>query len=280
MILTFQLDGEEKKIDLPFSLKDISFSQFCDFRGLERQYWDLTGQDEVDVSKAIDKLVEALSCVVKGDLDALPFSGDESYEDLIDRSYQVRPESEISIIHVYAHLVVMIQLYKPELINKTFNWNWNNHKFVMNAGPAARVISGRPLTTNESIEVLEYQRRATSITEENPSETGNIDFNLGLTEMAILLRRPGEKLPTDRRHLTKFIAKRKKIFENINLEEVMNIRFFLLSACVNLLETQTTNSSGTAPLVRIEQEKVTLREKGMRWLRKLGKSTGGESSTK
>lgn len=246
MILLFQVDEHGYSIDLPMHLSEVKFSDFCDFKAAENAYWEINKEADPEDPEPVSALLRALKCVVRGDLEQIPFAGaSDSYSDLIETGYQLRIGDEISILRIYAHLVVLVQEYKPETIPETLTLSWLGNAYTVHSGPTARILSGRYLTTGEAIEVLEYQRRAGKAVEATPGETGNIEFTLGLTEFAILVRREGEKLPSDRKELTRFINGRQKIFSGLPLDRVMDLRFFLLNALVKSRKTQITGSSGT-----------------------------------
>lgn len=281
MTLIFQIDNEQKRINLPFSVEEISYSAFCDFRQLESEYWDLNKSEQVDSSEAANKLLDALKTLVQGDIDELPFAHkDEDWQTLIDTAYLVSLGDELSIMRVYAHLVNLIAEYKPESIPETFVWAWMKNKYIIKSGPAARILENKPLGTGEAIECMEYQRRAAKAKEANPSNAGNIDFELGLTEMAILLRKPGERLPSNRKKLDQFINSRRRLFSNMPLSEVLNVRFFLLSALIKLHKTKTTNSSGTDLRAVIDSKSPKPKGSVKNWLKWRGVSTVGVYSTK
>lgn len=267
MTLLFEIDNEEQRIDVPLHPSEIPFSDFCDFRGAENAYWDINKEADPDDPEPVNALLRALKCVVSGDLDKLPFSipGDD-FQDLVDTGFQVQVGVELSILRVYAHFVVMVQDYKPESIPETFRLKWHGKKYIVKSGEAARVLTNRPLTTGETIEALEYQRRAGKAAELKPGEMGNIEFTLGLTEFAILVRKIGEKLPIERKDLDRFINQRQRLFKNLPLDKVIDLRFFLLNALVRLKVIRTTGFSGTDLRARDGGGTRTRKRGSRKWL--------------
>lgn len=278
MILIFEIDGTEKQVDVPLAMSEIKFSDFVDFRHLEAKYWGLVDQGD---DTAVNALIDALKCIVKGDAESIPFAleGDD-YGQLVDDNFQMRIGEQISMLRIYAHLTVLINTFTPEQIPERFKWSWRGQKYVIEAKPAARLLAGKPLTTGEALEVLEYQRRAGMMAELTPHDEGNIDFTLGLTEVSILLRKKGEKLPSERKELDRFLNARRKIFENITLDRLVEMRFFLLNALLQLRKTQTINSSGRGLQVRGLSKSQRLRKSAKRLQKRLGKSLAGVSFTK
>lgn len=267
MILIFQVDNERCSIDVPMHPSEIPFSNFCDFKGGENAYWDINKEAEQDATEPVNALLNALKCVVSGDLEKLPFSiPNDDFQTLIDTKYQIKVGDELSILRVYAHFVVMIQEYKPDSIPEIFKLRWLGKKYMVKSGEAARVLAGRPLTTGEAIEVLEYQRRAGKAAELKPGEQGNIEFTLGLTEFAILVRKPGERLPKERKDIDRFITQRQRLFKNLPLDKVIDLRFFLLNALVKSSLTRITGSSGTDLRAVAGQKQRTRKGNSKKWL--------------
>lgn len=279
MIVVFQIDNEEKRIDLMLSLSERTFSEYCDFKGGEAKYWDLRKKGEDFTEQAVTTLVSSIQKLCPGDVDSLPFAlADDNYQELVDSGYQVQLGHELSVIRLYTHIVNLINEYKPERIPSVFKWNWLNKTYQVKSLPAARILADKALTTGEAIEVMEYKRRAKKVSDENVDQSGNIDFELGLTEVAILLRRNGEKLPSNRRHLTAFLGKRRKLFENMTLDKVMDLRFFLLNALVQLARTRITASSGTDLRIKPLERKANTRWTAKKLLGWRGMSPAGGSS--
>lgn len=280
MIIQFEQDGATKQVDIPFALKERTFENFCDFRTKEALYLEHvennTIDEPIDLAERATLLEHALQEMAWGDLDAMPISevGDDINE-LIKNRYQIRPGDNMSIFRVYAHLVVLIQSYEPKAIPKSFHFKYRNKDFVVRREETAKVLRQRALTTGEAIEVLEYQRLASMRMENEPREVGNIDFNLGLEEFAILVRQKGERLPVSRSERERFIEKRKRLFRNLDLETLMALRFFFISALIDSAITPGFSSFGKAQLPPRTPNLISkIQQIG------LGKLWGGRSTTR
>ena len=242
MRVKFTLDGEDLEINVPYSLSEITFSDFCDFRQREAAYFERTNSDPVAASAL---LADAVGAIVGDNAANLPFAY-EGDADFIDTDYRLGLGDPLSVLRLYAHFVGMVRTYRPANIPNTLTLTHEGKSFSIVAGEALRVLSGRALTTGEAVEVLEYQRRAAAQIETDPKEIGNLDFTLGLTEFAILVRQPGERFPSDETDREKFINRRRALFASLDLEQVLAVRFFLLSTLTGSGKTRTTNFSGKA----------------------------------
>lgn len=229
-------------IDLPNHASQIKFADFCDFRQLEAKYLH---DDDITGPEAAVMLRDALATIVKGSLHPLPVNhpGDDPVQ-MLDRGYIVQIGDPLSLNRIYAHLVTIIQDYKPDKVPQTFKMKWHGKNFTVSRAPIARVLLGTPLTTGEALEVLEYQRRASDRMATAPKDVGNIDFNLGLREFAILVRKKGEELPADRDQRHRFINQRMALFKDLRLTAVLDIRFFFVTSLIDYTQKNLLSTSG------------------------------------
>lgn len=268
MKVWFEHDGDLMTIELPMHPAAVTFEQFCDFRTAEQEF--LNAKKPAGRIAGFDK---AIAIMAPGDIDKIPVALEgETVTDLIEANYQVDLEAghELTKDRIYAHMIVMINNYKPERIPETFTFKWKKKTFKIQSGRVARVLTGRDMTTGEAIEVLEYQRRAAEATEHTPTEVGNIEFNLGLTEFAIMIRQPGEELPAGRKDRIRFLNQRKELFKTLPLDQVLDIRHFFLNALLRSVTTPSTSLSGKAPQVVVRRPKLRWPGRGWRRRRRPG----------
>lgn len=241
MKLYYHLDGEEHAIDIPMSVHEISFADFCDFRTDEHRYFQYVR--DKDQEAAVTAFVEALSTIVKGDLSNLPIAlHAKEFDERTEARKLLMPGDDLTLNSIYAHLHILINTYTPESIPKHFELTHDGEQYKVTSGKAAAMLSNTPLTTGEVLETLEYQRRSYSAKDQAKIATGNIDFTLGLTEFSILVRKPGEKLPKGKK-LERFIAERQELFKTLPLNLVFDLRFFLINSLLEYGQSRRTNSS-------------------------------------
>lgn len=241
MRLFYELDGQSLWIDLPMSVNEIAFSSFCDFRTDEDRYFQF--MRDGDHEAAVVSFVETLSTMVDGDLQSLPLATHaKEFDERVEAKKLIVPGDDLTLNAIYAHLHVLMNTYTPESIPKTFTLTKDGIGFEVTKGKAAAMVSNTPLTTGEVLETLEYQRRSLTAKDTLKLATGNIDFTLGLTEFAILVRKPGEKLPRGKK-LERFIAQRMEIFKTLPLNLVFDLRFFLINSLLEYGSGRKTGSS-------------------------------------
>lgn len=263
MKITFYHEDELYSIDCPIQVREIYFEDFCDFRTEERKYLfmcrppdleeDGSNKDAVEswempVDDAIKQLVLAVEQLVKGDVREIPFSlPGEDVSQLINSKYRIQPKDDLTITRLYSHLLTIIQEYKPARIPATYILEKGGRRFVIASKPAAEILlnkTGGKLATGHALEILEYQRRYAKALQDKPLEVGNLDFTLGLTEFAILVRQEGERLPWDKTELDDFIRERREFFRDLTLDEVFGVRFFLLNSLLLYRQSRLTGYSG------------------------------------
>ena len=137
------------------------------------------------------------------------------------------------LLDLYNSTIQMINDYQPTNV-----LTWNGYEVVP---PELN-----PITVGESITLLEFDRRAGKILDKDYN--ANIDFNLGLEQFAVLLRKPGEHLPIDLNKRIKFIDARKQIAKQAPLWLILNVRFFFIrkyrkSLIKSVLSTYLTMTS-------------------------------------
>lgn len=263
---------ERHVIEIPQALEEIRFQQFCEFRELESQFWkeneartDENGNVQEPEAEALVylKLEDAIKVFSGPGIECAPVSIEgDNFQAMIDAGYRLKIGDDVSLLRYYAHIVSLINSYKPEKIPTTFEWKSDKGKtYKVKKDEAARAIYGTAMTAGEAITVLEYQRRAGLAEKKGLAEIGNIEFSLGLTEIAILLRRPGERLPADKRKRDHFIEQRREVFADITLDVVMSLRFFLLNSLLAYATTRNTNFSGKARLTPVEGRSQTIKGK-------------------
>lgn len=261
-------------LTIPFHVSDITFADFCDFQIWEYKYLESVGalpkyedddqddQDDEDPdpgkpdppkvkdpAESIRLLTKALSFIYGSGVYDIPLSEGNRIQDLINSGFNYKPfakADEISLFGLYAHFLNMVTAYKtdPSAAKDVFNLDLAGERFVLESKKAARILLGAALTTGEVIETLEYQRRAGVAIRQNRATEGAIDFNLGLTELAILIRKPGEQLPGSRSDFKAWIQERRQLFAEVRLNVIFDLRFFLLNSLTNYEVTRLLNISG------------------------------------
>lgn len=258
MIVNFESNGKTKSLDIPFHASEISFSDFCDFKNFRSQMED----DDQEAETYLMMLPAALETFIPGIRQAgLPSHLErDSGLNLIDFGYTMDIGHELSIMRIYAHVINIIQGYAPLTIPKEFilykkdygftrvkiNVDKETETYQVDKQNAVAMMLN--LTTGEAIETLEYQRRAAHWMKKT-KDIGNIDFELGLTELALLVRKPGELLPADKPGRDKLIKERQELFKNVDLSTVLDLRFFLLATLLDYANSQTLRISGNLPKV-------------------------------
>lgn len=269
MIAIFEQDHERYQVDIPFDLSARTFEQFCDFRTAEALF-----HQDAPIEERLVHYDTMLQHMAPGDIDKLPSTvGKESITDLIEQKFHLSLEAgtELSKDRLYAHIIYLIQEYKPDKIPRKFRIRVAGKHFLVEKMSIARKLLQQPLGTGEVIEVLEYQRRAGTRMDAKPLEIGNLDFNLGLTELAILLPEKGKRLPSGRDDRLRIINQRKEALKGVDLATIMDLRYFFLDALLRYATTRSTPHFGKARLVPTGQRKRTSRGNVKRWLRRLGR---------
>lgn len=250
----------EFTLDIPFTCAEIQFEQFIDFTSYEQRFFKANEikrkgdeSNEISLKEIIDStdlsiehLIQSVSYIVDGDIDELPFTTGENIGLLIEEGYILTLDSlgdDLSVLKLYAHCINIISTYEPALREPKFVLEWNSKEYTINRTEAVKSLLNVPMTAGELITTLELQRKTLTITKKKGDRDGNLAFNLGLQEVAILLRKKGEKLPSNRRKRIKFIDERVRVFRKLPMDVILDVRFFLLDSMIDYLKTRITSSS-------------------------------------
>jgi hypothetical protein len=261
MKIRYKVDEVEYELEFPITIEEIKFKQFVEFRAAEDLFFKSNLEDEegnpIETEPlqrsidGIDRMLVTLKALCIGDLKQLPLTvPNEDINELYKSGFCYTLNNlwseELTLIRLYVHCVNIIRNYKTEDVfeeGKDYVLNWKDNKYVINQDDSAKHLLGLSFTAGEAITTLEFQKKTHQVSKKHGDPEGNLAFNLGLQEIAVLLRKPGEKLPIQRRKRIKFIDKRAKIFEDIPLDIIMDVRFFFLRTLTRFIKTRFTNFS-------------------------------------
>lgn len=233
-------------LEIPFSIDDISFADFCDFKAKETLFFEALKGDDHDAADAVMILIEVVEQVVKGDLSDIPFAVDgENVLDLMQSDFVFNFDDELSITRIYAHIITLLKRVDIENLDngKEIRIKNGEHEYVLDSVRAVRLMTETNVTAGEMLETLEFQKRFFGNSEKaNLNDVTNLDFELGLTEVAILCRKEGEKLPWRKAEFDNWLQKRIHEIKDIPLSDVLRIRFFLLDSLTNFVQTANTDT--------------------------------------
>lgn len=269
MTVTYQYEQETLSIEVPFNAEEFQFEAVADFMNAEQKFLkeaqadlpDDIDEDEeydeeeieamteykIDEEEAQLHLIDAVSEIIP-DIDLLPFSieGDDPNA-LINEKYFLKPGHKLSTVRLYAHIITIINSYKPEELDIDYKVEWNNETYYLEPDDALRVLGFKKAYTNADVIIVNrFNQKANKKSLIQDNLGGNIMFNLGIEEMAILLRKKNEEVPLKRSRQIAWINERKKIFKKMPYSLILNVRFFLLSIIDVYLNQRSTSISSMA----------------------------------
>lgn len=232
------------ELEIPFHASEVLWSVWSDFKIKENEYFEAAGkQDEEGVSKpdvrdATIALVEAVQTICGEGVKSLKFSiGEDEYK-LIDTGYVLQMGQEVTILKLYAHLITVIDKFVPTDLKNVFRIKIGNAVFQIDKSRAASLFAFDSLSVGEAIEILEFMRVGREAVKLKRVSLGNMDFSMGLRQVATILRKPGEDLPWNKKELEDFLDRRCQVFEpHVTAEQILTLRFFLINS---FIESKTT----------------------------------------
>lgn len=183
------MSSSDNVVKLPLPV-EVLFADFCDFRDLEQKY--LKDVDNVD---SLSFLLQSLECLYK-----------QSFLKLTVQE----------VIQLYNFTVTAINSYKSTELSEL---EINGETYVANV---------EEVSAGEALTILEFSRLYEKKAVEKVYDA-NIDFNLGLEEIAVLYKKRGEYLPLLPKARIKFIDERKQLFaKHVKLYQILDLRFFFI----------------------------------------------------
>lgn len=248
MIIQLEDNKGGFELDVPMSLKETNLNDYHEFRAvLSRLPEEIEKDAELDIDLA-SIIIEAVSKMVKGDIQRIPYHGTFSVFD------------EISVQGLHEHLVRLINEYKPKDLESVI-LPIDGKECELSVQQAAFGIN--TLTTGEYLTFREYSNRISGEMAKGDVD-GNFAFTLDAVMLAILLRKKDEELPVNKRERERFIENRSNQFGKIPLDAYLDVAFFLSNSIGNLLRnlrTTTSSTRGRGQSVRI-RGKRTRKPKG------------------
>lgn len=248
-------------IQIPMLPSEIKFSNFCAFQAKEKEFLESKEKE-----LAIVEMVKAAYEIE--DIDSIPYIPES-----LEKDYTFSLGDPVTILRLYMHFVNTINQFDPK-ISEDFELEYKGEKFVIDSQGVMSAINGAAYTTGEVITTFEYQR----VLNKKPNHfDGAVDMQLGLIEMAILLRKPGERLPHRPAERDQFISERATFFKDLPMDVVLGVRFFLLDMLKNYEKISGTHTFGRAkrklPVMTVSARRKT----GLRRnFRKFGRYLGGK----
>ena len=290
MIVKIDIKGDIIQANIPFSEKEITFDQFCEYMNY---YIKLIESDDLS-------MVESMLDIFDKNLKKLPF-GDESIYSLFTEGYTLEGGDQINCLRVIAHIDYILQnclsIYASNLLSKvntndpdilesvelvrskntyvkyrallklaaeingldydgsSISINLEGEIYSLYQSSVSKFYSDG-ITGGEYVEVMEYRRKVASILEDkNLYFDGLHELKNALHLTAVLFRKQGEDLPIDRAKLSQFKNERMNLFKSLTLDQALEIGFFLTSSLQQLGLTKILEHTGilqtTKPQARI-----------------------------
>ena len=249
---------------------------------VEKESTDVALDDSVWLTSLIDMVETVVYDVDEAGvlLNEIPVSleSDKDIEQMIDEGFTIRIGDPISLVRLYVHFISMVNNYIPDevigdhiIISDDDSAIFRREKYLSetlcpdpDADPALQelrqkhclyigrdravsLLTGEGTTTGQVLEILEFQRRFSILMEAVKEGSAALDFELGLREMAILLLPHGKELPYKTGARRRFLQTQMKRMEDIPLDQILRVRFFLIGSLEDYIRTKITQDSSIHP---------------------------------
>ncbi len=215
MITYILTDG--KQIVLPIDANEILHSRFCDARACEKAFFLLPESEQTEAIHA-QMIIDYVGIMVDNFDDTMPFGELRQIKEGM-----LGFGKEVTVCRVYGHLLAVINAVKeptfPIIIKETLpDGTTVDSEFTLASTIDDYALGGGQFTAGEVIESLIYEQALSDPKNQgdgfNYLHQANIDFDLDLTVIAHILRKPGEKLPFNTLERARFVNERKQDLGN------------------------------------------------------------------
>ena len=239
-----QRDGRVlAEIPIPGSLEDVTLNRYIDFLVECRK-------TEKDVS--ILNMTRAVSAFYGVDMDSIFSAATGAFEDRKASAWEV-------VMTLYGNACKIVGEFKPQIYSGKFEQVQHQGETDHIPGVVRTILANEPILPDlEVIEVIEASeaqrlfsqavesRMSDSGEERNPNAgdpDGSYIFTMYLKILASLLRKPGERLPTNDSEREAFIAQRVHHFSTISASVALDVDFFLLNTFDSYEKSLLANTS-------------------------------------
>lgn len=264
MIVQLTDDKGNFELEIPLYLSEITLGEYISFLKKRAKHLDLLVNDEVNhqLNLVTESLTELISELVSGELTRLPLGKDVVEEFVLDIGY----DGELTLLHIYTHILNLIENYESGEIPKTYLVNWYDENgeaatYYIEPDRAKRLSLGTHYTTGEYFELEEYKRKIKRQVALKGDTTGRFAFTLALSQLAILLRKEGEALPHQKQLRTKFVQRRRKIFEKLPATVYLDVYFFLRNTLEDWSKQPITDRFSNHPKNQVTSVKRLLKRR-------------------
>ncbi len=265
--MLFSLTYKDKDYDfyLPYDAGEIKYSQYIDYITLKKKYFSLD-EDTNELSlnneeESIPYLIEAIQVICgKGEYwEGIPVSEPSDLDIMDDVEYFFDYEREdLTIYKLYTHINNILTSPDIPEVDNTYGIKYKNEEYYLNYNEVVGTFLGADMkySTGEVLTILEAQRLGNQAIERHGDPEGSIEFTVSLNEMAVLLRKKGEVLPSSKQDRDKFINTRSVLFSDLPMDVVFICKSFFFAILTDYLKQMHTNS-----FLKVNQNKVKVLRK-------------------
>jgi hypothetical protein len=215
--------------------------------------------------------VKAIGMITGGDVGIMPFYRDDDLDrETVDINSIYKDPAKISLIKIDQHIQRLMTSYeKPKKWNSSkYGFTFKGEEYWINGKDAAQYISQKGFTVNEVLTIKSLKNLIDKKIKNDGDPLGINWFEKDMYTMCVLARRKGEELPTNRMELNEWLFVRSRHLQNVNMDVVLDINFFLSSIYKKLKRGVIMNFTLTLlkdrpQLWEIFRERVKLKQKDL-----------------
>ena len=224
------LDKNGNEHELPYELSDIPAKNYFEFKLCIRSFWADKQDGHSETGAYLKHVADACSTIVKT-AHTMPIGT------ISDGDNGIFEGGTITLFATYSHLMAVVTRYNPSkfipvnLEGKMY-YLLGKKKIAKREIDALAGFTDDQLTVQEMTEAMQARHALSTHIEGAKSQytdyryISQLEHGFGLLEVAVLLRKENEKLPTSEIEFSIFQQQRAELFEKLSPETILQVQFF------------------------------------------------------
>lgn len=188
----------------------------------------------------LEVLNKSIAAIIPEPLNDIPITTpDDDLSDLLQNGVDWMDGQDLSLCRLTCYLCNLFRNYISIIppIGQNYSCEYKGETYYVQPEKLLRLEginlptvghAHRKFTTDEVNEFTEYQRIFDKKIETKGDPDGALEFQMNLTQLAILLRKDGERLPSARNERRQWIHQRSAHFKDLPMSIVYEVRTFFL----------------------------------------------------
>jgi len=231
--------------DVPSRPEEVKYRQRIMFIHAYNELTDNPGKSGLEMLKAYTKVIRAFF--------------DMEIEEVLKMPVAVHSDFEKQMTGLFLYILGVMRRYVPRLRTKAgedYYFTYKGEQWIL---PWALNASEVEMTYGQAIELLEIERKAEA-DRQGRTDHDNIQYSSDLYKLSMMVKKPGEELPTSEVAISRMLKGRAEHFMEIDMVTMMDCLFFLTPGWNKSTKGRISNGFG---ILQLQSPKIPKTWKAM-----------------